>query len=111
MKDDYKLIGRTVYVNQTVLNNTVADLKRVQDLEVFQLQEKVDALTALVANLEERKITEMTIQQKQLFDIYRTEMVNRGKKIIKLEEALEEVDDDITKSKLQYIRNSFVVYK
>ena len=40
-KEDYMAIGNLVYVNQNVLNAEIADLKRLHDLELFQVKEQL----------------------------------------------------------------------
>ena len=39
--EDYIAIGNLVYVNQNVLNAEIADLKRLHDLELFQVKEQL----------------------------------------------------------------------
>ena len=39
--EDYRVIGNTVYVSQTVLNDEVAALKRLHADELFQVKEQL----------------------------------------------------------------------
>ena len=58
--EDYKVIGNTVYVSQTVLNEEVAELKRLHAEELFQVKEQLK-LAVKALRKAERKVAETKV--------------------------------------------------
>ena len=52
--EDYMAIGNLVYINQNVLNAEIADLKRLHDLELFQVKEQLKLAVKALRKAEQR---------------------------------------------------------